>query len=244
MERYGDETALLVAQTGPLNGQRWPLRKTTVIGREPDCDIVIPDRQVSRRHARIHITKEGIYLEDLGSKNGTHYNGQRVSELRTLEDGDVIQVALAQKFVFLASDATAPLNEDELGEDQGEITGGLAAPAVDEPRRLRLDKRSRRVLVTSATGPNAGREMEVTPPLSVSQFRLLERLYEHQGKVVTRQELIAAVWRENEAFEISEQALDALVRRLRDRIASVDPAHEYIVTLRGHGLRLENPPLG
>jgi DNA-binding response OmpR family regulator len=77
----------------------------------------------------------------------------------------------------------------------------------------------------------------------VSQFRLLERLYDHQGKVVSRQDLIAAVWRENEAFEISEQALDALVRRLRDRIASVDPAHEYIVTLRGHGLRLENPAL-
>jgi len=243
MERYGDETALLVAQTGPLNGQRWPLRKSTVIGREPDCDIVIPDRQVSRRHARIHITKEGIYLEDLGSKNGTHYNGQRVAELRTLEDGDVIQIALAQKFVFLASDATAPLSEGDFDEGQEEITGGLTAPAADETRRLRLDKRSRRVMVIPVNGPNAGREVEILPPLSVSQFRLLERLYEHQGKVVTRQDLIAAVWREIEAFEISEQALDALVRRLRDRIASVDSAHEYIVPLRGHGLRVENPPL-
>jgi predicted component of type VI protein secretion system len=243
MERYGDETALLVAQTGPLNGQPWPLRKTTVIGREPDCDIVVPDRQVSRRHARIHITQEGIYLEDLGSKNGTHYNGQRVSELRTLTDGDVIQIALAQKFIFLASDATAPLNESIFDEEQEEATGGLVQAASDEPRRLRLDKRSRRVLVTPAQGPDAGREIEILPPLSVSQFRLLARLYDHEGRVVSRQDLIAAVWRENEAFEISEQALDALVRRLRDRIAGADPSHEYIVTLRGHGLRLENPPL-
>ncbi len=39
---------------------------------------------------------------------------------------------------------------------------------------------------------------------------------------------------------ISEQAIDALVRRLRDRIAAMDPDHAYIVTVRGHGFRLEN----
>lgn len=59
--------------------------------------------------------------------------------------------------------------------------------------------------------------------------------------MVTRPELVMTVWGEGQAFEISEQALDALVRRLHDRVASVDPAHEYIVTVRGHGLRLENP---
>jgi DNA-binding response OmpR family regulator len=58
---------------------------------------------------------------------------------------------------------------------------------------------------------------------------------------VSRPDLVAAVWGESQAFEISEQALDALVRRLRDRIASIDPTHEFIVTVRGHGLRLENP---
>ena len=39
-----------------------------------------------------------------------------------------------------------------------------------------------------------------------------------------------------------EQALDALVRRLRERLASVDPQHTYLITVRGHGLRLDNPP--
>ncbi len=42
---------------------------------------------------------------------------------------------------------------------------------------------------------------------------------------------------------VTEQALDALVRRLRDRLAEIDPDNEYIVTVRGHGLRLENPPI-
>ena len=40
---------------------------------------------------------------------------------------------------------------------------------------------------------------------------------------------------------VSEQAIDALVRRLRDRLAEVDEGHQYIVTVRGHGFRLDNP---
>lgn len=240
MDRYMDESALLVAQTGPLNGQRWPLRKTILIGREPGCDIVVADRQVSRHHARIHLTSYGIFLEDLDSKNGTHHNGGRVSARTPLQDGDVIQIALAQKFLFLSSDATVPLAEDFESETQADQTGALAPPS-HEQHRLRLDKRARRVLIIPSSGASAGQEVEILPPLSVSQFRLLERLYDNEGRVVPRHDLIAAVWGENQTFEISEQALDALVRRLRDRIAGADPNQDYIVTLRGHGLRLENP---
>jgi DNA-binding response OmpR family regulator len=97
--------------------------------------------------------------------------------------------------------------------------------------------------VRPSSGQQVDEEVEVLPPLSVSQFRLLEALYDNQGLVVSRQDLVATVWREEEAFEVSEQALDALVRRLRDRIASIDADHDYIVTIRGHGLRLDNPPI-
>ncbi|NJC95404.1 MAG: winged helix-turn-helix domain-containing protein, partial [Anaerolineae bacterium] len=41
---------------------------------------------------------------------------------------------------------------------------------------------------------------------------------------------------------VSVQALVALIRRLRDRIAAIDPTHQYIDTVRGHGIRLDNPP--
>jgi DNA-binding winged helix-turn-helix (wHTH) protein len=37
--------------------------------------------------------------------------------------------------------------------------------------------------------------------------------------------------------------LDALVRRLRDRLSAIDNDHQYIITIRGHGLRLDNPPV-
>ena len=214
-EQQEDQGALLLAEGGWLDGQRWRLKGVMTIGRAPDCDIVIPDRQVSRRHARLIESPDGFLLEDLASKNGTYINGQRITLPTLLRDGDEVQVALAQKFYFLSSEATLPLEE---------------VPSV--LGRLRLDPAARRVWI-------GGRE--VTPPLSVAQFRLLQALYERQGEVVSRDDLIRAVWGE-EAVGVSAQALDALVRRLRERLAEADPDHAYIVSVRGHGLRLDNPP--
>jgi hypothetical protein len=219
MAKKGEEVPLLIAQAGVLNGQRWPVRGSLVIGRDPTCEIVIPDRQISRRHARISVTREGVLLEDLGSKNGTHRNGVRVDEPVKLSDGDSVQVALAQTFTFLSSDATLPLMEEDYQSREPEA--GM----------LRLEKRSHRVWL--------GKE-EVLPPLSVSQYKVLELLYDNTGLVVTRQELIEAIWGEELAITVSEQALDALIRRLRDRLTSIDPTHTYIATVRGHGLRLDN----
>ncbi|TAK11280.1 MAG: FHA domain-containing protein [Anaerolineae bacterium] len=221
MERQ-EENPLFIAQSGPLDGQRWVIRESLVIGRDPDCDVIVttPDKQVSRRHAQITVTAKGLTVEDLGSKNGTHVNGQRIEGPTILQDGDTVQVALAQQFVYLSSDATVPL---EMGTPGGAPLGkGL----------LRLDPRARRVWVGNH---------EVAPPLSVAQFTMMELLYNAHGMVVSRNELIQAVWGEEQAYDVSNQALDALVRRLRDRLAEADDDHEFVVTVRGHGLRLENP---
>ncbi len=222
-----DDLPTLVAQAGPLSGKRFALQDNLMIGRDESCDIHIPDRQISRYHARLMATPDGILLEDLGSKNGTHRNGHGVFEPVLLSDGDVIQVALIQQFVFMTSDATATMPLDSAETE-------IAVVPPGHPRRLRLDKRSRRVWV--------GKE-ELTPPLSVSQFRLLELLYDREGRVVDRREMAASIWGDADAAEVSEQALDALVRRLRDRLAALDPLHTYIFTVRGHGLRLDNPPM-
>ena len=220
MERNGDELPMLVAQDGPLNGKRWVLRSSLIIGRESSCDVVIPERQVSRRHARVTPTSAGYLLEDLGSKNGTNWNGELLSGPVLLRDGDCFQVALAQYFTFLSSDATLPLEGDEL-DFLPHIAG-----------RLRVDKRSHRVWIG---------DQEVLPALSMSQFKMLELLYENQGKVVSRQKLIEIIWGTDEAIHVTDQALDAMVRRLRDRLSLLDPDHNYIATIRGHGLRLDNP---
>jgi DNA-binding winged helix-turn-helix (wHTH) protein len=225
MVRNNSELPILVAQTGPLSGQRWAVETTLVVGREPGCEIVIPNREVSRYHARFTLTPEGVTVEDLGSKNGTHCNGKAIAEPTILQDGDIIQIALAQQFLYLGNDATATIPLD--GNEIDPIT---LQPMIG---RLRLDQRSRRVWIE---------ENEILPPLSVSQFHLLEMLYDQQGRVVERQTLITSVWGDKEAVGVSEQALDALIRRLRDRLAAVDPTHSYIITMRGHGIRLDNPP--
>lgn len=219
MERKGAELPVLIGQTGPLNGQRWLIERPLVVGRDPECDIVIMDRQISRFHARFTPMETGILLEDLGSKNGTFHNGKQVEEPVILFDGDQLQISLVQHFVFLSSDATMPLDL------------ALPSPKQDQAGRLRLDTRSRRVWVG---------KKEIIPPLSVPQFRLLEALLEQRGEVVDRQDLINIVWGEDESIGVSEQAFDALVRRLRDRLAMVDPTHVFIVTIRGHGLRLDD----
>jgi Protein of unknown function (DUF3662)/FHA domain len=74
------------------DGERQPLGQyVLVIGRLPECDIPIPDPNVSRRHAEIRPTGFGFTIADLGSTNGTRVNGVAVSE-HTLVDGDVITV--------------------------------------------------------------------------------------------------------------------------------------------------------
>jgi DNA-binding response OmpR family regulator len=105
-------------------------------------------------------------------------------------------------------------------------------PAHLKFRRLRIDMRSRRVWVRGA---------EVIPPLSVPQFKVLQLLNENPGEVISRQDLISQVWSDDVSQGVSDQALDALIRRLRDRVAQIDPDHEYLVTVRGFGFRINNP---
>ena len=209
------ENAMLVLQRGAEAGRRWPLDRTRIltIGRGDDCDIALPDRQVSRQHARITWQGDCYELEDLNSKNGTHLNGQEMQGSVPLHDGDEIQIALRFKLAFVDAGATAPLTID------------------NDKAGLRLDKETRQVWVNGILAD---------PPLSLHQYRLLEALWDSGGGVVTREQIIEAVWPEASSEGVSEQAIDALVRRLRERIAETDEEFRYIVTVRGHGFRLEN----
>lgn len=208
------ETAMLLMVEGPSPGKRIFLEKPVLlIGRDEDCDVVVPDRRVSRKHASISLQGEGYILKDLGSRNGTFINGQELQGARALQDGDEIQLAYCCKLAFVGAEATAPVFFEE------------------QVRGLRMDLESKRVWV-------GGKEL--TPPLSVAQYRLLELLYHEPGRVYSRDEVVQAVWPEDERDGISEQAIDALARRLRERLAEADPTGQYLVTVRGHGFRLEN----
>ncbi len=209
------DVPVLIVQEGTQAGQRWPLNKTELtIGRGGECDVLINDKTVSRRHARIRREGDKWILYD-ESKNGTHINGQNIPGSHCLSDGDVIAIATAVKIVFVGSEATVPL-----------------ALQLPKGGRLRLDVPSRRVWIKG---------VELDPPLSLPQYRLLELLYAHTGHVCLREDVVHAVWPDAQLDGVSEQSIDALVRRLRDRIFEMDADHQYIVTVRGQGFRLDNP---
>jgi pSer/pThr/pTyr-binding forkhead associated (FHA) protein len=211
---------VLMIREGERAGERWIIETDEfVIGRGGECDLVLPERQVSREHIRIYRAGDSYYLEDLDSKNGTWINSKQLKASTVpLRDGDEIQIAMVVKITFIGSEATAPLTVDELPGASG---------------RLQINREARRVFIGG---------VEVDPPLSLPQYRLLELLYDGAGAIRTRDEVVEFVWPDAVGEGVSEQAIDALVRRLRDRLAEVDPVYQYIITVRGHGFRLDNPP--
>jgi pSer/pThr/pTyr-binding forkhead associated (FHA) protein len=63
-----------------------------LIGRGADCQLILDDDYVSTRHARIVVGESGLYLEDLGSTNGSYVNGQRITAPTTVTLADTIRI--------------------------------------------------------------------------------------------------------------------------------------------------------
>jgi pSer/pThr/pTyr-binding forkhead associated (FHA) protein len=71
-------------------------RTGAVIGRSRDCDIVLGDGNVSRRHAEVLPTEDGWSVNDLGSTNGVSVNGRRIAGATSLKAGDRIEVGTSE----------------------------------------------------------------------------------------------------------------------------------------------------
>jgi DNA-binding winged helix-turn-helix (wHTH) protein len=219
MKQTNQNIPIIFAHDGPLKGDNWVVEKELMVGRDMDCDITISDRQVSRFHAKFEpIKNRQVRIVDLDSKNGTYVNGERINSSYVLGDGDAIKIALIQELVFISSDATLPLDIRTI-------------QPKSKTQKLFIDEKARRVWIG---------EKELIPPLSVQQYKLLTLLYQSESTAVSREEIVRAVWSEDEAVGVTEQALDALVRRLRTRLLKNDPTHEYIVTIRGVGFIFKN----
>lgn len=218
MSENSPERPILIVQHEKDPDLHWTLPNDEVIlGRGEDCDLIIAERQVSRQHIRLFKQGDYYYVEDLESRNGTWVNGEQLKGTRRLNDGDKIQLAVTVRIQFVGSGSTAPMP--------------FEVPEHLEGGRLKLDIDSRRAFIN---------DVELDPPLSPPQYRLLELLYTSTGRICTREQVVESVWPEAFGEGVSEQAIDALVRRLRDRLAELDPDWQYIITVRGHGFRLNN----
>jgi pSer/pThr/pTyr-binding forkhead associated (FHA) protein len=92
------------------DGRRIVLDESTVaMGRLPECELVIADTGVSRRHAEVRRAPDNTWVVvDLGSTNGTKVNGLRISGTRPLQNGDEITIgSTTVRFEGAATTSTA-----------------------------------------------------------------------------------------------------------------------------------------
>ena len=127
---------------------------------------------------------------------------------------------------------TKPFSPRELVARIRSVLRGLGqTPAPGEVLRLgELE-----IDVSSMTVQVQGRNVLTT----VREFRLLQYLATHRGRVLTRDQLLDAVWKETPF--VTPRSIDVYIRRLREKI-ELDPRHpQYLKTLRGIGYRFELP---
>ncbi len=90
VERAG--AALVIRSGGGRAGESFTLEDDKVsIGRTPDAGVFLDDVTVSRNHALLVKRRDGLFIDDLGSLNGTYVNRERI-ESHQLDDGDEIQI--------------------------------------------------------------------------------------------------------------------------------------------------------
>ena len=164
--------AELKIQTADGSRERFPLTKPRItIGRARSSDVFLPDQWLSRHHAAIEQKQGAYYLLDLGSKNGTLLNGERVSGDRRLRDGDIIT---------LGEHVLAFSLEDEMEERPPEGTRVFSAkelsdiktkPSID-PEELVRQNRILGVL------SEAARQLIVHRPLGELFEKVLDLLFE------------------------------------------------------------------
>ena len=211
------ETPWLI-DLNPETQIRWPIEKPPyVIGRQAPADLILPVSQISRQHARIEQDERGYLLIDLGSRNGTFVNGHPLgADPHRLNNGDQLVFGGAVTLQF---------------QDPSETAHG---PRIGRLNGIWIDPDTEAVWVDGRL---------VDPPLSVAQLTLLKLLYLQAGQIVSRETIIATVWPDVDPSGVSTEAIDGVIKRLRQRLRLTQPEQTYVQVIRGHGLKLAQPQI-
>ena len=152
--------------SGKYQGGEFPLPETgeIVIGRSSELDMVLVEDMVSRRHAKITVTTGQIFLQDLGSTNGSFVNGEKIKRAR-LNEGDRILIGTSIIKVIATdspqnlSHAKARLEDVAAGKRTSQVrtmTGSIAeVPLPDLLQLFAASKKSGTLVVR--TDDHAGK---------------------------------------------------------------------------------------
>jgi predicted component of type VI protein secretion system len=105
----------LVVATGKSAGRSISIKRNKLlIGRAEECDVRPLSEEVSRRHCVVIVGPADVWVEDLGSRNGTLVNGTRIEAKTKLLDGDMIRVGSLELRVSCRASAAAPGGEQDV----------------------------------------------------------------------------------------------------------------------------------
>ncbi|HEY6564350.1 MAG TPA: SpoIIE family protein phosphatase [Pirellulaceae bacterium] len=177
----------LRVMAGESMGQQFVLdRPKLIVGRHPQCEIVVPSGAVSRNHAQL-VDRDGVFfVEDLQSRNGTYVNGRRITVPTKLDDGDEVRIC---DFILeyqderesndtLASGLTSRVSaifvDEDIARTQSSITGRIG---VDSDGRMQLlsasaDAKLQAFLELSRSLAKSLSLEEVLPPVLDSLFKI------------------------------------------------------------------------
>lgn len=192
--------------------QRWEIGGPVTIGRSDAADLTLAVPSLSRFHLELLDLSGRLAARDLASRNGSTINGEPLGdEPRVLSDDDEIVLGGAIALRFIDPMATP------IGNRIGRLHGIWIDPDTDA---VWLDAKL------------------VEPPLSPRQLDLLRLLDDAAGAIVPRERIVEVVWADVAAEGVTDQALAALIKRLRQRLGRRADGSDVVEIVRNRGLRL------
>lgn len=162
-------------------------KERTTLGRRPYNDIVIDNLAVSGEHAVIHMTDDGVEIEDVGSTNGTYVNAKAVTR-QELRNGDIVEVG-KYKIRFLQE------AEGENFEKTMLVKPGMVSPSMVAPRAAAAATPQAAVPLSAVirvmSGAAAGREValsKVVTTIGKPGVAVASITKRHQGHVLAHVE--------------------------------------------------------
>lgn len=106
-------TTKLIVASGKSAGRAISIKRSKLlIGRAEECDVRPLSEDVSRRHCAVHVGPADVWVEDLGSRNGTFVNGVRIKEKTKVATGDLIRVGSLELKVSCSAPTAAGSDDD------------------------------------------------------------------------------------------------------------------------------------
>lgn len=197
------------------------------VGRSSDCWLTLEDEISSRVHARLHVDERGCELEDLGSRNGTFVNGERISGRRRLFDGDRIRIGrelmtVIESETVEVGDASAKMRQTLApGEQAGmpELMGQL----IDKALKFGKTRDAERY-AAALHGQLGAIKLAVDHPMARVAIDCLVRVAEQTGNGTWIDKLFHMHAEKRWVLEL-------------DVLAKIHSALDRIPRIPGHGLR-------